>query len=181
LEASAVYEAVNHWRFYLEGRSKLMAVSDHDTLRHLLMPPTNTLNKRHARHVRNLQSFTGAMILAYRKGSRNEAKPLSQRADFYAQGNLPLFWDGDLPQSANPGEQSELPRSHDATMVSYILDADLSSLRVDVQQLYPEMSEMDKLKTRMGTRVRGQSVDMLLPTIVVFGDMQDYAFRTTHF
>jgi hypothetical protein len=36
LEALAVCEAVKHWRCYLEGCSKFLVVTDHDTLRHLL-------------------------------------------------------------------------------------------------------------------------------------------------
>jgi hypothetical protein len=77
-------------------------VSNHDKLRHLLMQPGDRLKKRQARHMRDLQPFMGVMSLAYRKGSRNHADPLSRRADFYAQARLPLFSNGDVPQSLNP-------------------------------------------------------------------------------
>jgi hypothetical protein len=61
---------------------------------------------------------------------------------FYAQINLPLFWDGDVPQSVNPREQSQLPRSRNAPMASQNLDDDLSILTVDVMLLYTDMIEM---------------------------------------
>jgi hypothetical protein len=41
LEALAVCEAVKHWRCYLEGYSKILAVIDHDTLRHMLRNATH--------------------------------------------------------------------------------------------------------------------------------------------
>jgi hypothetical protein len=83
LEALAVREAVMHWRCYLEGRSNFMVVPDHDTLRYLLNQPNDTLYKRHTRYAQDLQSFTGAMTLAYRKGSKNEASPFNRRANFF--------------------------------------------------------------------------------------------------
>jgi hypothetical protein len=46
LEALAVREAVKQWRCYLEGCSVFLAVSYHDTLRHLLGQPNNMPNKR---------------------------------------------------------------------------------------------------------------------------------------
>jgi hypothetical protein len=50
LEALAVCEAVKHWRCYLEGRSKFLVVTDHDTMRHILISqPSKRLNKRQAR------------------------------------------------------------------------------------------------------------------------------------
>jgi hypothetical protein len=82
LEALAVCEAVKHWRCYLEGCSKFLAVTSHDTLRHLLKQPNNRLNKWQARYLRDLQPFVGSMTLAYRKEALNEADPLSQRPDF---------------------------------------------------------------------------------------------------
>jgi hypothetical protein len=53
------------------------------------------------RYVRDLQPFTGAMTLAYRKGSINEADHLSRRTTFYAQTSLLLFGDGDVRHSVN--------------------------------------------------------------------------------
>jgi hypothetical protein len=69
LEASAVCEAVKHWRCYLEGCSKFRVVTYHDILRHMLKQPKNRMNKRQARYLRNLQPFEGSMTLAYRKGA----------------------------------------------------------------------------------------------------------------
>jgi hypothetical protein len=71
LEALAVCEAVKHWRCYLERCSKLLVVTYHDTLGHLL----RQLNKRQARYVRDLQLFVGSMTLAYRKGGLNKVDP----------------------------------------------------------------------------------------------------------
>jgi hypothetical protein len=45
LEALAVCEAVKHWRCYLEGCSKFLVVTHHDTVRYLLTQPNNKLNK----------------------------------------------------------------------------------------------------------------------------------------
>jgi hypothetical protein len=87
-------------------------VFNNDKQRHLLMQPSDRLNKRQARYMCDLQPFMGAMSLAYRKGSRNEADPLSQRADFYAQARLPLFWNGDVPQSLNPRRYTETHKPH---------------------------------------------------------------------
>jgi hypothetical protein len=49
LEALVVFEAVKRWKCYLEGRSKFMVVSYHDTVRHLLQQPNDRLSKWHAR------------------------------------------------------------------------------------------------------------------------------------
>jgi hypothetical protein len=49
LEALAVCEVVKHWRCYLEGCSKFLVVTNHDTLQHLLRQPNNRLNKRQSR------------------------------------------------------------------------------------------------------------------------------------
>jgi hypothetical protein len=94
------------WRCHLEGCSNFKVVSDHDTLRHLLSQPSDRLNKQYARCVRNLQPFTGAVTLAYRKGSINQSNSLSRQVDFYTQANFPLFWDIDVPQSGNHRKQS---------------------------------------------------------------------------
>jgi hypothetical protein len=97
LEALAVCKAVKHWRCYLEGCSKFLVVTGHDTLRHFLKQPNNKLNKRQARHARDLQPFVGWMTLAYRKGAMNEADPLSRRPDFVSHATFSLFWDGEVP------------------------------------------------------------------------------------
>jgi hypothetical protein len=52
------------WRCYLEGCSKFLVVSDHDTLRHLLRQQKDMLNKQIACYVRDLQPFIGAMTVA---------------------------------------------------------------------------------------------------------------------
>jgi uncharacterized protein (DUF934 family) len=74
-------------------------VSDHDRVRHMLRQSNDMFNKRKARYVRDLQPLAGAITLAYRKGSRNEADPLSRRADFNGQASLPQFWDGGVLQN----------------------------------------------------------------------------------
>jgi hypothetical protein len=61
LKALAVGEVVKYFMCCLETCSKFMVVSDHDTLRYMLWKPNDRLNKRHARYVRDLQPFTGAM------------------------------------------------------------------------------------------------------------------------
>jgi hypothetical protein len=98
LEALAVCEAVKHWRRYLEGCSKFLVVTDHDTLRHPLMQPNNMLTKRQARYMRDLQPFVGSMTLAYRKGAPNEADPLSRRPNFVPHATVPLLlgWRGSV-------------------------------------------------------------------------------------
>jgi hypothetical protein len=92
LEALTVCEAVKHWRCYLEGCSKFLVETDHDTLRHLLRQPNNMLNKRQARYMRDLQPFVGSMTLAYCKGALNEVVPLSRRPYFVPHATVPLFW-----------------------------------------------------------------------------------------
>jgi hypothetical protein len=57
------------------------------------------LNKRQARHLRDLQPSVGSMTPTYRKGALNEADPLSRRQDFVAQAIVPLFWDGEVPSN----------------------------------------------------------------------------------
>jgi hypothetical protein len=108
LEALAVCEAVKHWRCYLEGCSTFLAVTYHDTLRHLLTHPNNMLNKRQTRYVRDLQPFVGSMTLAYHKGALNEADPLSRRPDFVPHATFPLFWDGEVPLERELRRKSQL-------------------------------------------------------------------------
>jgi hypothetical protein len=75
LEALGVCEAVKHLICYLEGCSKFLVVTYHDTLRHILRQPNKRQSKRQARYMRDLQPFVGSMTLAYRKGAMNEANP----------------------------------------------------------------------------------------------------------
>jgi hypothetical protein len=91
LEALAVCEAVKHWWCYLEGCSKFLVVTNHDTLRHMLRQPNNKMNKRQTRHLRDLQPFAGSRTFASRKGALNEIDPLSRRPYFVPQATFPLF------------------------------------------------------------------------------------------
>jgi hypothetical protein len=108
LEALAVCAAVKQWRCYLEGCSKFLVVTDHDTMRHLLRQPKNMMNKRQARYLRDLQPFMGSMTLAYRKGALNEAYPLRRRPNFVPQATFPLFWDGEVPLHPELRRKSQL-------------------------------------------------------------------------
>jgi hypothetical protein len=86
--ALAVCEAEKHRRCYLEGFSESLVVSDHDTLRYLFMQPSDRLNKRRVRYVRDLQPFAGAMTLACCKDVRNEADPFN--GGFLPIGQSPI-------------------------------------------------------------------------------------------
>jgi hypothetical protein len=123
------------------------------------------------------------MTLANRIGSMNEGDPFSRLTDFYAQPTLPMFWDGDVPPTVNPREQSQLPRSNDAAMASLNLDFDLSNeLLMTYNYTRKLLKWLDWVtpNTRfMGTRVRGQMMDRLLPAMVVSEKMHDCAFRAT--
>jgi hypothetical protein len=91
LGALALCESVKHWRCYLEGCSKFLIVTTHDTLRHSLSHSNNMLNKRRARYLPDLQPFVDSMTLAYRKGAMDKADPLSRRSNFVPQATIPLF------------------------------------------------------------------------------------------
>jgi hypothetical protein len=78
LDALAVCEPLKYWRWYLEGCSKFLVVTNHNTLRHMLRQPKNTLNERQARYPGDLQWFVGSTTLAYRKRTLNEANLLSR-------------------------------------------------------------------------------------------------------
>ena len=96
LEALAVVEAVTRvWRMYLDGAASITVVTDHATLVHLLKQSSSDLTKRQAHYVEKLMPYTGTMKITYRKGSANEADPVSRRPDFYS-----LWWDGELPNDA---------------------------------------------------------------------------------
>jgi hypothetical protein len=115
LEALDVYEAVKHWRCYLERYSKLLVVTNHDTMRHMLRQPNSSLNKRQPHCMRDLQPLVGSMTLAYRKGSMNEVDPLGRRPYFIpciAMATFPLFWDGEVPSDSELRPKS-LPRLKD--------------------------------------------------------------------
>jgi hypothetical protein len=64
LDALTVREAVQHWRCYHEGCSKFLVAANNDTLQHLSMiQPNDTLSKRQARYLRDLQPFVGTITL----------------------------------------------------------------------------------------------------------------------
>jgi hypothetical protein len=132
LEALAVCEAVKLWRCYLEGCSKFLVVTDHDTLRQLLKQPDNTLNKRQARYLRDLQPFVGLVTLAYRKGAHNDADPSSRRPDFVPQTTFPLFWDGEVPSYQGLRRKNQL----------MFEDAQLNLLTVNALQLSHEFADL---------------------------------------
>jgi hypothetical protein len=90
-QALAVCEAVRHCKCYLEGCSKVLVVTYHDTLRYLLRQPNKRLNKRQARYPRDLQPFVGSMTLAYRKRAPNEEDSLSRRLVFVPRATTPIF------------------------------------------------------------------------------------------
>ena len=93
-EALAVVEAVHRaWRVYLEGSESFSVVTDHATLTHLLTQPSTNLTKRQAHFVEKLMPYAGYMKIVYRKGSANEADPVSRRPDFYS-----IWWDGEVPE-----------------------------------------------------------------------------------
>jgi hypothetical protein len=108
LEALAVCEAIKHCRCYLEGCSKFLVVTDHDTMRHSLRQPNNRLNKRRARYLRDLQSLVGLMTLACRKRALNEADPLCRRPDCVPYATVPSFRDGEVPSDGELRRKSLL-------------------------------------------------------------------------
>jgi hypothetical protein len=132
LEALAVCEAVKLWRCHLEGCSKFLVVTDHDTLRHLLRQPNNTLNKRQSRYLRDLQPFVGSMTLAYRKGTLSEVGPLSRRPDFVPEATVPLFWDGEVPSDRELRRKSQV----------LFEDAQLKLLTINALQLSPKFADL---------------------------------------
>jgi hypothetical protein len=81
---------------YLDGCSKYLVETDHDTWRHMLKQPNKRLNKRQARYLRDLQPFLSSMTLAYRKGAMDKAYPLSLRLDIVPQATFPSLWDGEI-------------------------------------------------------------------------------------
>jgi hypothetical protein len=151
LEAMAVCEAVKHWRCYLEGCSKFLVVTDHDTPPNIMLrQPNNGLNERHARHLRDLQPFVGSITLAYRKGTLNQAHLLSRRPKFVPRATIPLFWDGEIPSYAELRRKSQPLLENPQLNVRIINALRLSHEFVDlVREGTP--------KTRLrGSRVSGQ-------------------------
>ena len=110
-EALAVAEAVQHWRTYLDGCQSFTVVTDHATLVHLLKQPAADLSKRQCSIVEKLRDLAGTMTVVYRKGSANEADPVSRRPDFHT-----VWWSGEVDclegtlarQSGGPVESSLL-------------------------------------------------------------------------
>jgi hypothetical protein len=68
------------------------------------------------------------MTIAYRKGTLNEAGPLSRRQDLVPQATVPLFWDGEVPSDRELRQKSQL----------LFEDAQLSLLIINALQLSPE-------------------------------------------
>lgn len=94
LEALCAVEAVTRvWRMYLDGARSITVVTDHATLTHLLKQSSTDLTKRQAHFVEKLMPYTGTMTIVYRKGTANEADPVSRRPDFYS-----IWWDGEVPR-----------------------------------------------------------------------------------
>jgi hypothetical protein len=85
------------------------------------------------------------MALAYRKGSKNEADPLSRRADFKSQPCLALFGDGEVPQSLNSRVMSQSFKRDDAPFTLLTLDVNVNSLIVYDLQLYMEIGAQVRL------------------------------------
>ena len=93
-EALAIVESVTRaWRVYLEGCQSFSVVTDHATLQHLLKQSSDKLTPRQSRYVERLMPFAGYMSILYRKGSANEADPVSRRPDFFS-----IWWDGEVPE-----------------------------------------------------------------------------------
>ena len=121
-EALAATEAVRHWRTYLDGCRSFTVVTDHATLVHLLRQSSADLSKRQAGFVEQLREFTGGMAIVYRKGSANEADPVSRRPDFHA-----VWWTGEV--DCLIGETTA--RQADGSVESHLLAVASEQLQVD--------------------------------------------------
>jgi hypothetical protein len=119
-------------RCYLEGRSKFLVVTDHNTLRHLLMQLNNKLDKRQVRYMRDLQPFVGSISLAHRKRALNKADPLSRSLDFVPQAKAPLFWNGEASSHADIRRKSR----------RLLEDAPLTSMTLNALRLSHELSDL---------------------------------------
>lgn len=97
LEALAACACIKKWRVYVEGSAEQILVTDHDTLRHLLKEKPANLSKRQAGWVELIQPYANTLTLVYRKGSLNEADPISRRSDFCAMLLARSYWDGNVP------------------------------------------------------------------------------------
>ena len=100
LEALAACACIKRWRVYVEGSQQQTLVSDHDTLRHLLKQRPADLSKRQAGWVEQLQPYANTLTMVYRKGSLNEADPISRRSDFCDLIFARSFWNGDVPDDS---------------------------------------------------------------------------------
>ena len=76
----------------------LHSPGDHATLRHLLKEKPANLSKRQAGWVELIQPCANTLTLVYRKGSMNEADPISRRSDFCAILLARSYWDGNVPE-----------------------------------------------------------------------------------
>ena len=101
-EALAIVEAVSRvWRTYLLGSKCFSVVTDHATLVHLLKQSSEKLTDRQTHWVEKLMPYANIMRILYRKGSLNEADPVSRRPDFHPIDDDKLYntqeclwWDG---------------------------------------------------------------------------------------
>jgi hypothetical protein len=106
-EALDVVEAVSRvWRVYLLGCKCFSFVTDHATLTHLLKQSSDKLTDRQVHRVERLMPFAQNMSILYRKGSVNEADPVSRRPDFFYPDDVQLrrqaemfalWWDNNVP------------------------------------------------------------------------------------
>ena len=82
-EALTVVKDVSRvWSVYLLGWTFFSVVIDHGTLKHLLKQPSDKINARQGHLVERLMPFAQSTSILYRKGSMNEADPLSSRLFF---------------------------------------------------------------------------------------------------
>jgi hypothetical protein len=72
------------------------------------------------------------MTLAYRKGTMNEADPLSRRPDFVPRATVPLFWDGEVPSDRELRRKSHL----------LFEDSQVNLLTVNALELSPEFADL---------------------------------------
>ena len=116
LEALAATQAIKKWRVYIEGSAQTTLVTDHNTLTRLLAQKLGDLSKRQVGWVETLMPLANRLRLLYRKGSINEADPLSRRPDF----SVPIRqisaattgWGGGVPTTGKqvfPGDLTEVP------------------------------------------------------------------------
>ncbi len=100
------------------GSKCFSVVTDHATLVHLLKQSSDKLTDRQTHWVEKLMPYANTMRILYRKGSLNEADPVSRRPDFHPIDDDKLYntqeclwWDGkvlDVMRSDNEPALLEL-------------------------------------------------------------------------